>query len=126
MTLQDRIVSIVKQVVKQGRYPTCDELLNELNARASTRTPSKPELQKVLRAMRASGRIEMRTDRRYYVTVGRYSCDSMLDTWRVWRKHPDIADHDVCIAASMTEAEARTCVTALNELDRKVRAMKGG
>jgi hypothetical protein len=41
--------------------------------------------------------------------------------WRVVRLH---AAGETIIAESMTEAEARCCVTALNELDRKVASIK--
>lgn len=41
--------------------------------------------------------------------------------WRVVRLH---AAGETIIAENMTEAEARCCVTALNELDRKVASIR--
>ena len=40
-----------------------------------------------------------------------------------WRVRLDAAG-EMVIADNMTEAEARCCVTALNELDRKVASIK--
>jgi hypothetical protein len=55
----------------------------------------------------------------------RYRARQILDTWTVERLHPHIAGHWTTIG-TMTEDEARTCVAALNELDRKVRARRQG
>jgi hypothetical protein len=120
-SLQDRIIS----TLKEGHYPTCDQLLALLNTSDDVRALKlgKPRLLQILRSMRTSGLIDQRTDRRYYVHVGRYSwrCDDSLGFY-IERLQPD--GIPMIIGNFMTEAEARVCVTALNELDRKVRAIK--
>jgi hypothetical protein len=120
-SLQDRIVS----TLKEGHHPTCDQLLALLNTADDVRALklSNPRLQQILRNMVNANRIERRADRRYYVRNDPYRWYRVLDVCVVERLHPDIAEHWTQIG-SMTEAEARVCVSALNELDRKVRSLK--
>jgi len=113
-----------------SHHVTSDQLLALLNTDAAVRTIklSKPRLHEILRRMVKAGEVEktVEPDTRYRQPLVRYSCaegTGIMWGWEVRRNDPgENCTH--IIGQCMTEAEARTCVTALNAIDRKVRSFK--
>lgn len=113
-------------------HVTSDQLLALLNTDAAVCATklSKPRLLSILRAMVASGEVEKTIPNwldphpRFRLPVARYRWEPDHDGhgMRLVRA----GDCEVVIGKGLTEAEARTCATALNALDRKVRAVKQG
>lgn len=54
---------------------------------------------------------------RYTIPVARYRYAQHDGVWRILRENEQLT--------GMTEAEARICVTALNDMDRQVRKLRG-
>ncbi len=92
--------------------------------------PSQRSVTQSLRNLVPAGHVVTERDYdsiiRYSLPEPQYRFDNLMDAWQVWRKHPDIEGDETCIARNMSEAEARMTVAALNEMNRKVRGIKGG
>jgi hypothetical protein len=128
--LQQRIL----EVLKEGRDVTAEQLLGLLNGTYDEVRATKlglPRLRKILVEMLRAGRIDRAIKpapdgTRYRLPLPpTYSLDPKPSghSFRVLRAAPGSSAW--IIGQHMTEGEARCCVTALNELDRKVRAIKG-
>jgi len=119
---------LIVTVLKQGHLTSSDQLLALCNSElAGQGSPAvaKQRFMRALLGLAREGIVERTADGappRYQMPApSRYRVRQVLDSWHVDRLHPDIADHWHTIAMC-NEAEARTIVVALNELDRKTRA----
>jgi len=126
---------LIITVLKRGHHVTSDQLHALVNSElAGMGSPGalKQRFTRVLQDMARTGVIERTVEgapARYRMPLPpRYAAWSPGEGygWCVRRtENVEIAGRPfTCIGDLMTEAEARTCVTALNEHDRKVRAVR--
>ncbi len=130
MKTTDALQQIIVNVLNQGHHVTTDQLHALVNAELiaiGAQRATKQRFTANLRLLAAAGYIVKDRDNfmaRYRMpSPPRYRWRRILDACIVEREHPAIAGHWNDIG-NMTEAEAITCVTALNALDRQARGIK--
>jgi hypothetical protein len=110
---------------------TADQLHGQINATWEHNRVALTRVRSVLRSMVSNGTVIVSNTmeatgviKRFRVACDMYRADQLDGArWGLIRFDPS-GLYPTTIGAALTEAEAKTCATALNELDRKARGFK--